>query len=153
MKRWMGLLAGFALAVFLAPSEEADISSLRPVELLSLYKEEGEVYVEADTGDVGRGVDLRSALEDMKATSPGEIFLETADYVMVTEETKAYLPELKKILRPATEIVQTQDRIETAAAAGFLSVHGPGVVLKDCSTESVLPELVIRGGRCYLVQE
>lgn len=152
MKRWIGLLAGFALAVLLAPSGETEIADLRPVELLSVYQEEGQLCVETDTGDLGKGVDLQTALKDLKATTPGEIFLETADYVMVTAETKAYLPELKKILRPATEIVQMQDRIEVSAAAEFLSVHRPGLSMKDYRSESMLPMLAIKEGRCSLVQ-
>lgn len=152
MKRWIGLLAGFALAVFLAPSEETDISALRPVELLYIYKEEGQIYVETDTGDLGKGKDLQGALEDLKATSPGEIFLETAGYVVVTPETKGYLLGLQQILRPATEIVQAEDRIDTGTAAEYLSVHGPGAMLRDYHTEEKLPELKIEEGRCYLVQ-
>lgn len=152
MKRWIGLLAGFALAVFLAPSGKTDISELRPVELLSLYKEEGQLCVETDTGDLGRGVDLQTALKDLRATTPGEIFLETADYVMVTAETKECLLELKTILRPATEIVQMQDRIEASAAVEFLSVHRPGLLMKDYGSESMLPQLSIKEGRCCLVQ-
>lgn len=150
MKRWIGLLAGFALAVFLAPSKEMDISALRPVELLFLYKEDGMIGIKTDTGDSGTGADLSAAVEDLKATAPGEIFLDTADYVMVTAETKGYLRELKEILRPAAEVVLAQGEFNMSEAVEFLRIHNPGMKLKDYRSEDSLPVLAAKEGRYYL---
>ena len=152
MKRWIGLLLGFAAAMLIAPSEDLDIASLQPVELLYIYMENGIVTVETDTGDFGTGKDLQDAMEDMKATTPGEIFLETAQYLLVGENGEDFLPELKQILRPAAQVIQMRGAPDVQAAVKFLSVHKSSLTLKDWQTGTELPKLTIKEGRYYLVQ-
>lgn len=152
MKRWIGLLAGFAAALLLAPSQDTDIASLQPVELLYVYIEEGWVTVETDTGDLGAGEDLEGAMEDLKATASGEIFLETAQYLLITEPAEGYLPELKQILRPAAQILRAEGEPDLEGAAKYLSVHKSGLALKDWQVGVELPKLTIKEGRYYLVQ-
>ena len=152
MKRWLAVLAGISLAIFLPPTEKTEISDLCPVELLSIYREEGMLWVETDTGSVGRGKNLTAALTELEETASGKIFLDTADYVLVTAATKDVLPELKKRLRPATEIVQVCGEVDSRAAADFLSVHKAGLALKDCQRGTELPRLIVKGGRYYLAK-
>ncbi len=152
MKRWILLLGAFAIGILVSPSQGRDVASLRPVEILSIYKEADQLWVETDTGDLGVGTDLNGALEDLKQTASGEIFLDTADYVLVTAETMAWLPEVKRRLRPAAEIVEVKEQLELAVAAEFLSVHKPGLSLKDYHKESKIPQLIIKEGRYYLVE-
>lgn len=155
MKRWIFFLLALATALMAAPSAETDVSNLHPVEVLYIYKEtEADIVIETDTGDFGKGANLQEALEDLKESAPGEIFLETAAYVLVTEETKVLLPELMKILRPATEIVVTKGNVDVKTAGNYLTVHRPKVTLQDYrSGESRLPELTMTEGRFYLVRE
>ncbi len=152
MKRWIALLAGFAAAMLIAPSQDTDIASLQPVELLYIYKEGGRVTVETDTGDLGAGGDLQGAMEDLKNTTPGEVFLDTAQYLLITESAEAYLPELKQILRPAAQVLRTEAEPDLETAVKYLSVHRSGLALKDWRAGMTIPKLTIKEGRYYLVQ-
>lgn len=152
MKRWIGLLAGFAAAMLIAPSQDGDIASLQPVELLYIYMEEDRVIMETDTGDLGAGEDLQGAMEDLKATTPGEIFLETAQYLLIAEPAEGYLPELKQILRPAVQILRAEAEPNPETAVKYLSVHKSSLALKDWQVGMELPKLTTKEGRYYLVQ-
>lgn len=150
MKRWL-VLAVIAAAALMFPSRSAtDVGELLPVELLYVYKEENNIRVATDTGNLGVGKDLEEALADLKATAPGNIFLDTADYLIITAETVGLLPQLCEILRPSTEVCLGVNPDSHAAA--FLSAHKPGVTLNDIrSGGQALPALVRTGERYRLV--
>lgn len=150
MKRWIFFAAALA-AVVLMPARTKDVGELLPLELLSIYKDNNQIHVETDTGEAGVGDTLTQALEDLKATAPGEVFLETADYLIVTKDTVDLLPQLTEVLRPATEVCLGINA-DTQAAA-FLSAHKPGVTLKDCrSSGQALPRLIKTEERYRLVE-
>lgn len=150
MKRWIILAAAVAAALMFPSHSKADVGELLPVELLYIYKDENGIQVQTDTGNLGTGSDLRSALENLKATAPGEIFLDTADYLIITKDTANLLPQLWDILRPATEVCLGVNA-DTQAAA-FLSAHKPGVTLNDIrSGGRFLPTLIRTGERYRLV--
>ena len=80
MKYWAWYIGAVVLVAALGwmPFLGTDVARLRPVELISVSREEAQVLVETDTGDSGRGRTLELALEDLHDSTPGEIFLETA---------------------------------------------------------------------------
>lgn len=129
MKRWILYALGLILVLFLAPVPRTDVGDLLPVELLSVYFRDGTLCVETDTGDMGTGKNLDEALSDLKATAPGNIFLDTADYLIITREAIPLLPQLWQILRPATQLCLGEGA--EAGAAAFLAAHRPGVTLND----------------------
>lgn len=144
----MGLAV--ALAALLALPRRQDVSDLLPVELVYVYKVEKTIWVETDTGEAGAGDSLRAALDDLRATAPGEVFLDTADYLIVTRDTVDCLPQLAQLLRPGTEVC-LGFRADAQAAA-YLAAHKPGVTLRDCRSGAVaLPTLVKTEERYRLV--
>lgn len=149
MKRWIILAAAVAVVLMFPSREASDVGELLPVELLYIYKEDGCVRVETDTGNLGVGTDLKAALEDLKASTPGEIFLETANYLILSREAVPLLPQLWGILRPATEVCLGVNA--DTKAAPFLAAHKPGVTLNDIrSGGRYLPTLVRREERYHL---
>ncbi len=129
------------LVLFLSPVEKTDVGELKPVELLYIcYTDENKVQVKTDTEDWGIGDTLDAALSDLKATASGNIFLDTADYLVIHRNAVTLLPQLWRILRPATQVCMgTEAQGETAA---FLSAHKPGVTLNDVrSGRQALPVL------------
>lgn len=148
MKRWIIVGLMFA-ALLLSPSRGTEVSELLPVELLYICESEGQILVRTDTGHAGAGDTLETALADLKAVAPGRVFLETADYLIVTEETQHLLPQLWEILRPATEVCLGIGA--DADAAEFLSVHKPNVTLNDLrGGNDRLPILIQTEGRYHL---
>ena len=150
MRRWIVYTLVLAMALFLSPAEKTDVGDLLPVELLHIYySNEGTVCVETDTGDFGTGETLDRALSDLKATASGNIFLDTADYLVIAREAIPLLPRLWEILRPATQVcLGTGADPETAR---FLSAHKPGVTLNAIRAGmEALPVLTQAEGRYRL---
>ena len=65
MKRmlWYMLILAVALAF---PQRRLDVAELLPVELVSVRKENDALFVETDTGEVGRGKNLKSAFQNLE---------------------------------------------------------------------------------------
>ena len=145
---------GCLLVLYLLPGrQEMKIGSLKPAEVLSVFIEENRICVATDTKDGGTGITLTAALEDMKAASFGEIFLETVSYVLVTEETRFLLDQLSRVLRPGTQVILSAGQVEPERVAEFLAVHKTECALRECSDGQMpLPKLMTAGERYYLVQ-
>lgn len=130
MKRWSMYALVMALVHFLSPVPKTDVGELLPVELIYVhYGENGMVWVETDTGDRGTGETLEAALGDLMETASGNIFLDTADYLILHRNAAALLPQLWKILRPATQVCLGNGIEENTV--DFLSAHKPGATLND----------------------
>ena len=88
MKRWLLWAALAVIALAAGLGDRTDIGKLQPVALLQLSREARTLVIETDTGDMGQGETLEEAFEDLKQSTPAAIFLETADYLLVTEDTR-----------------------------------------------------------------
>lgn len=130
MKRWMIYLLLVAGA-FLFPKRPVELGKLIPVELILVEKEEGAYLVRTDTGDVGHGTTLPSAIEDLRATAAGDLFLDTARYLLVTEETQHAIPEISGYLKEKTYLCMAQNGLDPEQATKYLSAHPPKLHLKD----------------------
>ena len=151
MKRWWVLAAGAALILALSPFRGTDVSKLLPARWVYLTRQEDAVYLETDTGDRGEGTNVLLALEDLRRSAPGELFLETADYLMVSPEALQELPRLCGVLRSGVEVCLTEGEPDENAAA-YLTAHNPGLTLRGyLSGEGKLPVLVVNEGRYMLV--
>lgn len=154
MKHWVWYAAALLIlsAVGLAPFQGTDVAQLQPVELLQISQTDGKVLVQTDTGDSGRGDTLAAAFDDLEATVSGHVFLETAEYLLITPKTAAMLPELTQRLRPACSVCFVYGGADLEKAAKFLSAHKPQVTLQDVRAgEERLPVLVVREEEMRLV--
>lgn len=130
MRRWIVYALVMALVLLISPVPKNDVGELKPVELLYVhYGDAGKLWVETDTGDRGMGETLEEALGDLKATASGVIFLDTADYLILHKNAAFLLPQLWKVLRPATQVCLGNGIGEDTPA--FLAAHKPGVTLND----------------------
>ena len=151
MRRWI-LYSLAALGIlFLPKGQEVDIGSLIPVELIHIYKEQDRIMVTTETGDSGNGTTLEKALEDLRATAFGVVFLDTVEYVLVTEESKDLVAELKSHFRLSTNVILATAPIDTEKALQFLAIHNPEVTLKDhLVLGTKLPKFMKAGDRYYV---
>lgn len=134
MKRWLVYLAVLALCG--TPSNRGtDIGELAPVEVVWLTENAGEVYLQTDTGDVGRGEGVQGALLNMKAAAPGMIFLETADYLIVEQGKEEILAQVFEVLRPSCKVCVAQSMPDLKKVAVFLTAHEPRVTLRQYQVE------------------
>ena len=149
MKRWMWLLCGL-LAFWMIEETGSQVEQLQPVQLLQVTKKNGSIFLRTDTKDYGRGETLQSALADLQETSEKQIFLETADMLVLGENTENLLPELKMYLRPAVQVCSIRDEIDLSQAAVYLKNHGSQVRLGRWEEDRKLPELKAAEGRLRL---
>lgn len=154
MKRWLwyiGIIAAVA-ALGGKPSAGTDVANLQPVQVIYLSCPEGQIVIETDTGDRGTGETLKDALRDMKAASSREIFLDTADYLLLSAECIDLLPAMMKQLRPSCALCVTDGTPDMEQAGAFLQQHTPTVTLVSYRAGGdQLQTLVTREGRMELV--
>lgn len=154
MKKWIWALA--AAAVLLLPRMEhtgTDISRLEPVELVWVSMDESGVEIKTDTDAAGYGKNLASAVEDLHATASAVVFLETAEYLLLSGSAEELLPELYQLLRPACRVCLTDGETDLEGAAAYLRAHPPEGKLLDCRAGQVqLQTLYYQEGRGSLAQ-
>ena len=155
MKHWRSYLLAVlaAAAVSLGPFSGSDVAKLEPVEVLAVSTEADRVILRTDTENEGRGNDLQSALADMRKTASAEIFLETADYLILTPDCIDLLPELTGMLRPVTNVCVSDAELDLGKAAEYFSAHEPECSLQDIRAGmGHIPVLAAEEGRMELVQ-
>ena len=153
MRRWLLMLCGLLLAAWLSPVNGTDVGELQPVELLQVYRKGDKVVMSTDTGDVGTGFTLKAAWKNLKETTPGTIFLETADYLLLTVETEELLSELSRLLRPGAEVCLVEGAVDERKAAEWLAAHPPGVPLRSVRYgEETAPLLCLKEGRFTITE-
>lgn len=155
MKGWLLCLAMMGALVFLVGHDTAgtDVAKLQPVQTIWMSEQNGQLLLRADTGDAGAGATFSEALASMKKHAAYEIFLETAEYLLLSPGCERYLGELSDYLRPSCMVCFATGEPELSEAAGFLQLHRPGYTLLDHSAgERDIPMLVTAEGRMELVR-
>lgn len=154
MKHWVWYLAALILVAILCgmPFERTDVAQLQPVQVVQVSHDGGQVVVQTDTGDIGTGATLYAAFEDLKQTTPGYVFLETAEYLLLTEDARALIPELTEYLRPGCGVCVVMGEADLQAVAQYLSAHPLQVTLRICRADQAhLPCLIVhKDGRLTL---
>lgn len=142
-----GLLLAIVLSV---PKKSNELGRLHPVELIKAHTENGIVTLETDNGAKGEGEDVASAIQNLKDTTAGIVFLDTADYLLVGYGEDDLIMELKDYLKRNTRICFAPHTVDPEEAAGFMSVHTPKKRIGQWKTGDKLGELEHYNGRLYL---
>lgn len=117
-------------AALLFPVERSDVGKLQPIEVVCLYIKDGYTVIETDTGDIGKGATVSMALEDLKNTTPGIVYLDTAEYLLIGDNAEELVPEIGQYLKKNVKLCGAQSGIDPAKAAPFLDVHNPEITLR-----------------------
>lgn len=141
------LLLGGALLI---PREHTDLGKLKPVETVFIYIEEEQAVIETDTEDLGRGLDVHSALLNLKETTSGIIYLDTANYLLVGKGAEHLIPQAGEYLKDAVRVCIAQRAVKVTDATEYLSVHKPVCKLRDYKQGTNLEELCAENGRLIL---
>lgn len=132
MKKWL-LLAALLTAVAILsrrPHPARDVAKLEPVQTLYVYINGTELSIETDTGAKGTGKTLTEAAADMKANASGEIFLDTAEFLLL-HPAVPITEEFHTLLRPTCKVTFTTATPDLQAASAYLSVHTPPMTLSE----------------------
>jgi len=155
MKRLIFFAAVIVLmaAMRIMPFQSTDVAKLQPVQVIRIDRVPEGFLVETDTGSTGLGDSVKAAFANLKDSAAGEVFWETAEYLLVGIKAVRHLPEAMPMLRPACNVCLELGRSALEEVAAFLDTHDPGVTLTDYRTgEYRLPVLVIEEGRMRLEQ-
>lgn len=140
MKRWL-LAAALVLLLFILPHPGTELGELHPVSLLLVELEGREIRLETDTHMIGRGETLDAALRNLESTTPGYLFLDTAENLVLRSSTLFLLPELSQCLRPNVGVCVAEGPLQLDALPVFLKIHPPGLPLSGAVDEKSIPIL------------
>ena len=141
------LLLGAALIL---PVEGTDVGKLLPVELVQLDKMGDTVVISTDAGATGTGETVKAAIRDMEKTAAGIVFLDTADYLLVTESAMEEVESIKEHLKPSVRVCIQHVEMNLKDAAAYLSVHRPEHQLRSCQDPQSLQILTEENGKVIL---
>ena len=141
------LLLGAALIL---PVEGTDVGKLLPVELVQLDKMGDTVVISTDAGATGTGETVKAAIRDMEKTAAGIVFLDTADYLLVTESAMEEVESIKEHLKPSVRVCIQHVEMNLKDAAAYLSVHRPEHQLRSCQDPQSLQILTEESGKVIL---
>ena len=148
MRKILLLVAAIAITGFagLLPFRGTDVAKLHPVEVLVVYEAGEMVNIETDTGLLGIGESVGKTIENLKLVAAGEIFLDTANYVLIGENSILLLNELYDFLRPACQVYIFSGRGEWTNVAEYLETH-PSIItlLSYRQGKGEIPKIVVKG--------
>lgn len=117
--------------LFLAPVERLDVAKLEPVQTVAVRIESQQVVIETDTKNRGQGRTLQEAVQDLKENTPGVIYLDTAQYLLLTEDAAKHDRELKNYMRLSVKVSMWDGNGSVETAAKYLAVRHDLQRLKD----------------------
>ena len=132
MKKWLIFLAVLTAVAILSrrPHPARDVARLEPVQAVYIYQKNGTLCIETDTGAAGSGYTLTEAAADLKASASGEIFLDTAEFLLIDPEV-TITADFHTLLRPTCGVTFTTAPPDLQATADYLTIHQPSVTLLE----------------------
>ena len=149
MKKWTVML--LALLAFTAlPSSGTELGELHPVSLLVIRSQGKNIQLLTDTLDLGTGETLDAALRNLEDTTPGHLFLDTVENLILTKETQFLIPQLKQLLRPGVTVCAAKSELNPETAPEYLNSHTPRYRLSDVDESTPLQMLIYSEERYFL---
>ena len=128
----LGLILLIGAAAWLMgrlPHPAVDIGKLEPVEVVLLTATDQGIRMETDTGTWGEGETLEDAVTALKQADSGEVFLDTAEKVLIRGDMTDYWAEIWAHFRPAAQVCLVRDEVDLQEAADYLTMHPTGLTL------------------------
>lgn len=154
MKRWLICAAIVVAAALLSGkgTPGTDVGKIQPVQVVCVSGGADWVKIETDTGDMGTGSNLEQAFENMKAASSAEVYLDTAEYLLISQGCDGLISEMMAHLRPSCTVCVVDGEPDMEKVGEFLHQHEPQTTLMHYRAgKRELPTLEIREGRMELV--
>lgn len=111
------------LLLFMAPVQRLDVAQLEPVQTVAVSVQSGQVMIETDTGQQGSGETVADAVDKLEKATPGVIYLDTAQYLLITEDALFCAEELRPYLRSSTKVCLWDGKSSVNGAALYLRVR------------------------------
>lgn len=128
-------------ALFFAPLHRIEIANLEPIQAVWMYTENGTVFLETDTEDKGSGGTVADALADMKRNSSGIIYLDTAQYLLVSTSAMQNISAVQPYLKDSARLCIWDGQGDISNAAKYAESHKIGIKIGKWKSVGNLPEL------------
>ena len=139
------LLYGIILiGALMIPVNRLDVEDLEPVQTVWLFREGDRIVLETDTEDKGVGDTLEAALGDLKENCVGIIYLDTARFLLVAENARDQLADVKAHLKDSVKACFWDGEGSVAEAGAYMSAHKLGCALYTWETGGELPVLQLQ---------
>ena len=93
------------------------------------------------------------AVADLKESSPGQVFLQTVDYLLLQEGSEEVLPALYPHLRSGCSVCRIEEKPDIEKASAYLRTHRPGMTLQHYRAgKKEIPILIMKEERAYLYE-
>lgn len=152
--KWIISLIAILLITALGwlPFQGTDVATLEPAEALYVSLEE-QVLVETDGGWFGRGETVEQAIADLKESAPGQVFLQTVDYLLLQEGSEEVLPALYSHLRSGCSVCRIEEKPDVEKASAYLRTHRPGMTIQHYRAgKKEIPILIMEEERACLYE-
>lgn len=149
MRRWILYLAVFALCAGFG-SGGKDLAKTKPPAVIQILQENHSILIRTDLGDSGKGETLNAAIADMNRKADGEILMDTAEYLLLSEQCRYLLPQIKMILRPSMRICICEGVQDLESLWLFLRQHNPKSTLLMTERSDTIQTLTNKEGEYYL---
>lgn len=129
------------IGLMLLPVRPTDVGELEPIQAVWLSEESGRVMLETDTQDKGTGQTVSEALEEMKRYSRGIVYLDTAQFLLVSENALDKIPDIRPYLKRTVKLCLWEGEGAVSDAAAYMQAHKSGIALSQWNADVKLPNL------------
>ena len=136
------------------PFTGTDVAKLHPIEVLIVQQNNGILSISTDSGITGFGKDVSQAISDLKLVAAGDVFLETANYVLLSPGCEDVIDTLFAYIRPACQIYLFEGEGNWSQVAKYLESHPSKATLLACKRgEPYIPKIIIQEGEFRLAEQ
>lgn len=129
------------VSLLFAPVQSGEIAKLEPIQAVWLRTEGETVCLTTDTGDEGSGTTVEDALTDMKATSAGIVYLDTAQYLLVSQSAVNKIPAIGPYLRKSIRLYLWDGQGNFDEAVKYAEAHKFGITVKQWNSGEELKKI------------
>ena len=128
-------------ALWFAPLNRVEIANLEPVRAVWLDWQNDQIHLETDTGSRGTGQTVTDALVNLKETSSGIVYLDTAEYLLVSEDATKEITALVPYVKKSVRLCQWDGEGDMEWAVKYVNAHKIGTKIRHWKTDDKLPNL------------
>lgn len=160
MRSVLCVLLAFLLLTFAGrlPFEIHDAAELNPIQTLEIKADAQGFLLRGENGQQGSGKTFDLAVEDLKRSTTGVAFLQTAQKLLLSGDTDSVIDQIIRsdALRPASEVYLASGQLDLEAITDYLSTRSSEVTLSDLRSavlegkRPVLPRLKQEGEKVEL---
>ncbi len=128
-------------ALFFVPLDRVEIADLEPIQAVWLHQDGEGITLKTDTEDIGKGATVQEALVNMKQNSSGIIYLDTAQYLLVSQSAQQQIADMQPYIKGSALVCIWNGQGDMSEAVKYADSHKVGGKLKNWKPDSKLPEL------------